>query len=438
MQHYFYELAGKLFAQLKGNEVLLLEYSGEESDFARFNHNKIRQAGGVKQQSLRLNLISGAKQNWAGLQLLGDMAQDYQQAKACFEQLREQLPLLPDDPYINFSTTVRNTTYMNDNHLPDTGQAMADIMQAAQGLDLVGIWASGSMTSGFANSLGQLNWHSDSNFNFDWSVYLRDDKAVKQNYAGFEWNADIVKQKLEIARQTLGLLDKPAKTLQPGKYRVFMTPGALHEIIGMLSWGGFGLKSHRTAQTPLIKMIADGVSLNSKVTLVEEHAEGLTPRFTAAGFIKPDRVTLIENGHYINTLNGARSAKEYAAEVNSGSEQPNSLHLAAGDLKQDQVMSALDTGIYISNLWYCNYSDRSHCRITGMTRFACLWVENGKPVAPLNVMRFDETVYHMLGDKLVELTEEREHIFDTGTYQSRSDASALLPGALVDDFRLTL
>jgi len=73
-----------------------------------------------------------------------------------------------------------------------------------------------------------------------------------------------------------------------------------------------------------------------------------------------------------------------------------------------------------------------------MTRFACLWVENGKPVAPLNVMRFDETVYHMLGDKLVDLTEEREHIFDTSTYQSRSDASALLPGALVEDFRLTL
>lgn len=438
MQHYFYELAGKLFAQLKGNEVLLLEYAGEESDFVRFNHNKIRQAGRVRQQSLRLNLISGPKQNWAKIQLVGDRAQDFAQAKYSFNQLREQLSLLPDDPYINFSTSVQNTTYLNDSRLPDTRQAMEEVMSAAAGLDLVGIWAGGGMTSGFANSLGQLNWHSDANFNFDWSVYLRNDKAVKQNYAGFEWNPDVVRTKLDSARETLTLLDKPAKTLEPGKYRVYMSPGALHEITNMLAWGGFGLKSHRTAQTPLIKMVADGVTLNSKVTLVEDHVQGLTPRFTAAGFIKPDSVTLIENGYYMNTLNSARSAKEYSAQVNSGSEQPQSLHIEAGGLKQDHVLSALDTGIYISNLWYCNYSDRSHGRITGMTRFACLWVENGKPVAPLNVMRFDETVYHMLGDKLVDLTEEREHIFDTSTYQSRSDASALLPGALVEDFRLTL
>ena len=438
VQNYFYELAAKLFAVLKGNEMLLLEYAGEDSDFVRMNHNKIRQAGSVNQQSLRLNLISGAKQNWARIQLVGDITQDYAQAKYCFAQLREQLPLLPDDPYINYSTKAHNTTYMNDNQLIDSGQAVEDIISTAAGLDLVGIWASGSMTSGFANSLGQFNWHSNTNFNFDWSVYLKNDKAVKQNYAGFEWDPDIVRQKLETARQSLGLLAKPAKTLEPGRYRVFMSPSAVNEITNMLGWGGFGLKSHRTAQTSLIKMIADGVRLNPKITMVENHDQGLTPQFTAAGFIKPDSVTLIENGVYKNTLNSARSAKEYGAEVNCSSEQPQSLHLDAGGLRQDDVLTALDTGIYISNLWYCNYSDRSHCRITGMTRFACLWVENGKPVAPLNVMRFDETVYHMLGENLLDLTEEREHIFDSSTYQSRSDASVLLPGALVENFRLTL
>ena len=37
----------------------------------------------------------------------------------------------------------------------------------------------------------------------------------------------------------------------------------------------------------------------------------------------------------------------------------------------------LDTGIYVNNLWYLNYSDRPAGRITGMTRFATLWVEEG-------------------------------------------------------------
>ena len=73
-----------------------------------------------------------------------------------------------------------------------------------------------------------------------------------------------------------------------------------------------------------------------------------------------------------------------------------------------------------------------------MTRFACLWVENGVPVAPLNVMRFDESIYHMFGDKLLSLTDEREHIYETSTYHQRSEDSALLPGALIDDFAFTL
>jgi hypothetical protein len=73
-----------------------------------------------------------------------------------------------------------------------------------------------------------------------------------------------------------------------------------------------------------------------------------------------------------------------------------------------------------------------------MTRFASLWVESGIPVAPLNVMRFDESIYHIFGDKLIGLTEEHEHIFDTSSYNKRSQASSYLPGALVDDFRLTL
>ena len=39
---------------------------------------------------------------------------------------------------------------------------------------------------------------------------------------------------------------------------------------------------------------------------------------------------------------------------------------------------------------------------------------------------------------LLGLTRERERIVDTGTYGQRSTASALLPGALVRDFPLTL
>jgi len=65
-------------------------------------------------------------------------------------------------------------------------------------------------------------------------------------------------------------------------------------------------------------------------------------------------------------------------------------------------------------------------------------VEHGKPVAPLGVMRFDDSLYHLLGDRLEGLTAERELLLAADTYGGRSTDSALLPGALVAGIDLTL
>lgn len=439
MQDYFRELSEKIFTLLKpADEMLLLSFEGEQSDFVRLNRNQIRQAGNVAQQQLSLTLIAGQRQATAAFDLSVELNADLALAKQTLSQLREQLPFLPNDPYLHFATEIHNTHHVAKNSLPLANDALQDVIAAAHDLDLVGIWAGGEISRGFANSLGQFNWHVNYNFNFDWSIYSKEDKAVKQNYAGFKWNAEQLRQEIEYARQTLPLLATPARSISPGQYRVYISPSAMQELTGLLNWGGFGLKSHRTAQTPLLKMIEEGKTLNPNVRFVENHQAGLTPAFTDTGFIKPEQVTLIDNGRYLDCLANARSAKEFGLAVNCDTERPQSLEIAGGDLQQDRILSELDTGIYISNLWYCNYSDRNNCRITGMTRFACLWVESGIPVVPLNVMRFDESIYHIFGDKLIALTAEQEHIFNTSTYDNRSLASSRLPGALVDDFRLTL
>jgi predicted Zn-dependent protease len=112
--------------------------------------------------------------------------------------------------------------------------------------------------------------------------------------------------------------------------------------------------------------------------------------------------------------------------------------MAPGSLPQGEVLHELGTGLYINNLWYLNFSDRPACRMTGMTRFATLWVENGEIVAPVNVMRFDESIYRVLGQNLLGLTRERDLILDSETYGSRSTRSGRLPGAIVDEFAFTL
>lgn len=78
----------------------------------------------------------------------------------------------------------------------------------------------------------------------------------------------------------------------------------------------------------------------------------------------------------------------------------------------DTVRTALGTGVAVSNFWYLNWSDRAAGRLTGMTRFASLWVENGEPVAPLSVMRFDDSLFRLLGSQLEALGRQVHRIPD--------------------------
>jgi predicted Zn-dependent protease len=117
---------------------------------------------------------------------------------------------------------------------------------------------------------------------------------------------------------------------------------------------------------------------------------------------------------------------------------PEALTMAGGALAARDALAALDTGLWVGNLWYLNYSDRPAARITGMTRFATFWVEGGRIVAPVDVLRFDDTIYRMLGENLEALTAETELALESNTYGERMLTSLRLPGALLSGLTFTL
>lgn len=438
MQSYFYDLFQRLCRRLQGDEVLLARLFGETSDFVRLNHNQVRQAGQVEQIRIELNLILGQKQATAGTDLSLAMEMDLDRLESLLLGLRAQLGFLPEDPYLNYATQVRGSEQWPRSELPETQSMTAELMRLGEGLDLVGLVAAGSLEQGFANSLGQYNWHSSRSFNLDWSCHLQADKAVKTNYAGTLWDSEEVARRIEDMRQQLAVLEQTPVTIPPGRYRVYLAPSAMEEIMTLLAWGGFGLDSLRTAETPLLRMTKEGKRLHPSVTLVEANDVGLVPGFTGEGFIKPGRIDLIRQGAFGSCLTDARSAKKYGAEVNADEETPQSLEMAAGDLPRAEVLRELGDGLFINHLWYGNFSDRNDCRITGMTRFACFLVEQGAIKAPLNVMRFDDSIYHLLGDRLLGLTRERDLIYSTDTYEGRSNQGLRLPGALIEGMKFTL
>ena len=406
----------------------------------RFNHNAVRQAGSVKQLALSLSLIANRRRAAASISLSGEQQSDQAFLKGTLENLRADVADLPEDPYLLFNQTPQSSEHIGTSHLPSDADLLEQVMQQGKGRDLVGLYAAGAIYRGFANSLGQRNWHRVDNFNFEWCLYHAADKAVKNGYAGTHWDSNAFAQKMTASNSQLDILKRPAKALAPGQYRAYLAPAAVNDIVELLGWGGFGVKSQRNKQSPLMKLEDGSMSMHSSIHLRENSLEGVAPGFQGDGFLKAPSVSLIEAGKPASALVSPRSAREFGIDNNGANAQevPESIDMAEGTLAPDAILSTLDTGLLIGNLHYLNYSDHMACRMTGMTRFATFWVEKGEIVAPLNVMRFDDSAYRLLGENLLGLTLERDLILDSASYGERSTGSARLPGALVKDFALTL
>ena len=440
MKDYFQKISHKLFNSLEKNEILVLNFDAEKTDFVRFNHAKIRQAGNVNQATLTLNLIFKKKTLTSVIRLSTDFEKDSVLLIRTLYYLRREIPELPKDPYLMYEENINSFEKNIIGSKLDNYSITGNILDNCHALDMVGILSSGTIMKGFANSLGQFNWHESESFNFDWSMYTESGKAIKQNYSDQEWNQEVFSNLLSESKEKLKVIDNKEIILEPGKYRVYLSPSALNEIVDMLSWGGFSYKANKIGSSPLHLMEKGERSFSKIVSFSENLSNGISPKFHSDGFIKPEKTDLIVNGKYINSLVSPRSALEYSVNHNAAEyyESPVSIHLNKGLINSNKILETLKDGIYISNLWYLNFSDRNNGRVTGLTRFGCFMVENGEYKGPINTMRFDETVYNVFGDKLVGLTDKSQLLMDSGTYDERSTYSSTIPGAIVEDFKMTL
>ncbi len=380
MRETFERIVSHLNENLSGDEILSCYFRGEDSDFVRFNHSAVRQAGAVRQMYLEIELISGRRHAKANAVLSGERDEDGARLAGTVEDLREILPLLPEDPHLIYAEEICSSERVGENSLPPPEESVGAILDAGRGKDMVGIYAAGGVHAGFANSLGQRNWFSSFSFHLDWTYYHRADKAVKSRYAGRRWEAAEFRSVADGAGEHLKALARPSRTLDRGSYRVYLSPAAVGAFLGMVSWSGFGLRARRTKQSSLLKMEEEGKRLHPGVHLAENTREGLGPGFQEQGFPKPPRVPLIESGRLAECLVSPRSGREWEVSPNGASERetPEALDLASGDIPYSHALERLERGIYIGDLWYLNYSDLNSCRMTGLTRFATFWVEGGK------------------------------------------------------------
>lgn len=439
IQNTFTILSDALFQKLSTGEELVVNLDAEQSVFIRFNNSRVRQHTHVQQIILALQLQNDSKTTSISLSLSGRSEEDLGRVLGALELARKECQQLPQDPYAVAVTNNGQSKSVFEGQLLSDDKTIDAILSESQGVDMAGLYCAGPIISANRNSKGQDHWFSTESFFMDYSLY-NGEKAVKGLYAGTDWNQKDFARNLNESKNQLSLMDRPKKAVPRGEYRVYLAPAAVTEILPMFSWGALGYGDYRRGSSALKKLADKERSFSKLYSMRENFNVGLSPRFNALGELAPEVLELVTNGELKNFLVSSRSAKEFSVPGNNAgaSEGPRALEVLPGSLSREDILKKLGTGLYLSNLHYLNWSDRQNARITGMTRYACFWVENGEIVAPIADLRFDESLYDCLGDNLEAVTDFQEVFPSTSTYDARSLGGLKTPGLLINNFKFTL
>ena len=440
MEKIFNQLSESLFSELNSGENLILSFDGEKSQFIRFNHAKVRQTGLVDDADLGLKFILNNRSVHGGFTVSGNFDIDVARGQSEIVRMRLEAQEIPEDPFVVFPENAGSSHDIKSSKSLVFENAIDAILPAMSGMDFVGIWANGKMFRGNANNLGQKHWFETDSFSLDYSLVTPEHQMVKGSFAGNNWDQNEYESYVNKSREKLSLMERKPVKIDTGNYRTWFESAAVSDFLGMFSWNGISEASLRQGCSGFGRMRHDDIRLSPKFSVIEDFSPGFCPKFNSNGEVSAEKLSLIEKGELKNTLVSSRSAKEYGVESNSAEsgEYLRSPNMAVGSLNQNDVVAEIGKGLYLSNIHYLNWSDNAGGRITGLTRYACFWVENGEIVAPIETMRFDESFYNFFGERLLEVEDKSSVNPEVETYGGRSLGATTCPGILVDDFALTL
>ena len=440
MENKFKSLSKKLFSQLKKDEILTVSFVGENSQFIRLNNAKIRQTGLVDDAEIKLKMIANNRTCSGSFTLSGDDGVDLSRGLSEIERMRLESKEILEDPYIVMPSESGSSHEVKSAKGLAFNDAVDAIMPAVQGVDFVGVLANGRMYRGNLNSLGQEHWFETESFCLDYSLVPKEHQMVKGTFAGTGWNQDKYEAYLNNSKQKLKMMELKPVSIETGEYRTWFEPAAVSDFIDMFSWNGISEASIQQGCSGFGKMRHDDVRLSPKFSISEDFSTGMVPKFNSDGEIAPAVVPIISDGELVNTLVSSRTAAEYNTSTNfaESGEYLRSPKMEPGNLRKDNVLNRIDTGLYLSNIHYLNWSDNPGGRITGLTWYSCFWVKGGEIQGPINTMRFDDTFYKYFGDNLEQVGEETEFIPNTSTYGNREIGGTICPGVLASSFALTL
>jgi PmbA protein len=259
---------------------------------------------------------------------------------------------------------------------------------------------------------------------------------------GIDSHACAVEAREKAARTT------GARELEPRVYRAVLEPYALADLLQYFAWdsfGGLGLLEERSYFTG---RLGERV-FDEKVTIWDDALEpgGLPKAFDFEGVPK-QRVTLAEQGVARGVVWDRRSAKRAGGEAQGTGHAPPvalqaygpipyNLSVAGGEAESpDELVAAVDDGIYITRVHYLGIVDPRRGVLTGMTRDGTFRIRGGKIAEPLVNLRFTVAVPDLLAD-VPALSREVTLVNESDFYGERYPMGVLAPAIATAHFNIT-
>jgi PmbA protein len=239
-----------------------------------------------------------------------------------------------------------------------------------------------------------------------------------------------------------------ARELEPRPYRAVLEPYALADLLQYFAWDSFGGLGLLEERSYLAGRLGERV-FDERVTIWDDALEpaGLPKAFDFEGVPK-QRVTLVENGVARGAVWDRRSAKRAGGDVRGTGHAPPvtlqaygplpfALSLAGGEAASlDELVAAVDDGIYVTRVHYLGIVDPRRGVLTGMTRDGTFSIRGGKLAEPLVNLRFTVAMPDVLAD-VPALSRDVTLVNQSDFYGERYPVGALVPAIATGHFNIT-
>jgi PmbA protein len=255
--------------------------------------------------------------------------------------------------------------------------------------------------------------------------------------------AAVAREAAETAARTRG-----ARELEPARRRAVLEPYALASLIEYFAFdslGALGLLEERSYFCGRI----GAQCFDPKVTIVDDALDpaGFPKAFDFEGVPKR-RVPLVEQGVARGFVWDRETAARAGGDATSTGNAPpatlrsigpfaTALAVEPGDAAStDDLVAAVDDGIYVTRLHYLGIVDPREGVITGMTRDGTFRIRGGRIAEPRVNLRFTVAVPQLLAD-VPSLGTERKLVNASDFYGERYPYGVLVPAIATAAFNVT-